>query len=148
MWRPKNGATGKEHPLDLYRRLLDQCGVPPGETVRHVPSIIMFSKRSVLEEVGGFPLFGSTYHDAIGTEIATSKLIESRGYRVSKVFDYSFHMIGHAEWTETGIGRSKGWKAVLSELWWKSKLRMRQVLRLKIKDKQLRLTDAEWVHDR
>lgn len=87
------------HPLDTYQKLLEERGVPLGEVGTHLPSIILFSPRAVLEEVGGFPLIGSKYLEAVACEIGISRLIESKGYRISKVKDDSFHLIGHPQWT-------------------------------------------------
>ncbi len=57
------------HPLDTYQELLKKRGVPPGEVGTHLPSLILFAPRTVLEEVGGFPLIGSTYREAVACEI-------------------------------------------------------------------------------
>ncbi len=133
---PDPDRAEQEHPLDVYRGLCAERGIASGETGRHVPSIIMFTSRRVLEEVGGFPLFGPSYRHAIGTEIATSKLIESRGYRVAKVTDQIFNAIGHVEWTANGIGRDTGWKAAAREAWWKSRAMVRQTLGLRSKAKR------------
>jgi hypothetical protein len=87
------------HPLDTYQQLLRDRGVPPGEVGTHLPSIILFCPRRVLEAIGGFPLMGSTYRQAVACEIAMSRTIEANGYRISRVKDHSFQLIGHPQWT-------------------------------------------------
>jgi hypothetical protein len=87
------------HPLDTYQELLRKRGVSIGEIGTHLPSLILYSPRKVLEEVGGFPLMGSTYRQAVACEIGISRVIEAKGYRISKVKDDSFQLIGHPQWT-------------------------------------------------
>jgi hypothetical protein len=87
------------HPLDTYQELLRNRGVPAGEVGTHLPSLILYSSRKVLEDVGGFPLMGSTYREAVACEIGISRIIEAKGYRISKVKDSSFQLIGHPQWT-------------------------------------------------
>ncbi len=95
------------HPLDNYQQLLRNRGVPLGEIGTHLPSLILYSPRRVLEEVGGFPLMGSTYRQAVACEIGISRAIEAKGYRISKVRDNSFHLIGHPQWTPAARRREK-----------------------------------------
>jgi hypothetical protein len=89
------------HPLDTYQDLLTKRGIPPGEVGTHLPSVILFTSRKILEEVGGFPLIGTTYREAVACEIGISRVIASRGYRITRVKGEgsSFRLIGHAEWT-------------------------------------------------
>jgi hypothetical protein len=102
------------HPLDTYQALLEKHGIPRGEVGTHLLSLILFTSRRVLEEVGGFPLIGPSKREAIACEIGISRLIESRGYRVSKLKDRSFELIGHREWTRVHwlktrlVGGAKG----------------------------------------
>ena len=87
------------HPLDAYQELLKNHGVPLGAVGTHLPSLILYTSRKVLEEVGGFPFMGSTYRQAVACEIGISRVIEAKGYRISRVKDASFHLIGHPQWT-------------------------------------------------
>jgi hypothetical protein len=91
-----------EHPassdIDYYLSLLTRHGIDPGPTGTHMQSLIMFTSRRILDEIGGFPLFGFTKREAIASEIAISRLIESRGYRLAMVEDIPFTLIGHSEW--------------------------------------------------
>jgi hypothetical protein len=90
------------HPIDTYLALLEQHGIPRGETGTHLQSLVLFTSRRILEEIGGFPIMGSSYREACACEIGLSRLIESRGYRLSKLKDCSFEFIGHAQWTKAG----------------------------------------------
>ena len=90
------------HPIDACLALLEQHGIPPGETGSHLQSLILFTSRRVLAEVGGFPMMGTGYRGACATEVGISRLIESRGYRLSKVAECPFEFIGHSGWTNQG----------------------------------------------
>ena len=93
------------HPLDAYQELLKRRGIQPGEVGTHLPSLILYCSRKVLEEVGGFPLMGSTYRQAVCCEIGFSRIIAQRGYRISKVRNDSFFLIGHPQWTAKARSR-------------------------------------------
>lgn len=97
------------HPLDTYQAMLNKRGVPPGDVGTHLPSLILFASRKVLEEVGGFPLIGPTYREAVACEIGISRVIASKGYRIARIKDRSFHLIGHRQWTRAHILRVKVW---------------------------------------
>jgi hypothetical protein len=90
------------HPLDTYQELLIKRGVPPGEVGTHLPSLILFTSHKILDEVGGFPLIGASYREAVACEIGISRIIASKGYRIGRVKGEgsSFRLIGHAEWTK------------------------------------------------
>jgi hypothetical protein len=92
---PKDEAV---HPLDFYQSYLDRLGIPRTGVGTHLQSIVLFSSKAVLEEVGGFP-HPTTYREAVGCEIGISRLIASRGYRIAKVKDRPFDLIGHHQWT-------------------------------------------------
>ena len=93
------------HPLDAYQQLIAEHGVPIGAVGTHLPSIILFAPRLVLEAVDGFPLIGPTYREAVACEIATSRLVESRGYRVVTIRGEPFQYIGHRQWRRNLLGR-------------------------------------------
>lgn len=95
-----------------YQRLLVERGIDPGSLGTHLVSIILFLQRSVLEEIGGFPLIGESYLEAVGCEIGLSKLVEARGYRISQVADDAFSRIGHTQWS----GRESGFRSLLSRM--------------------------------
>ncbi len=97
------------HPLDTYQALMKQRGVPPGEVGTHLPSLILFTSRKILEEVGGFPLIGSTYREAVACEIGISRAVAAKGYRIARVQNRSFGLIGHPQWTQGHAIRSRIW---------------------------------------
>jgi hypothetical protein len=45
-----------------------------------------------------------SYQEAVAGEVGISRLIESRGYRISRVRNQSFEIIGHRQWT--GVSRA------------------------------------------
>lgn len=92
-------AYEPDHPIDRYQHLMTQAGIPIGDVGTHVPTIIHFTARHILEEVGGYPFFGPSYREAVGSEVAISRLIEARGYRVVQLKGHPFAYIGHRQWS-------------------------------------------------
>ena len=88
------------HPLEQYAAFLDARGIPRGDVGTHLQSLVLFTRRAVLEEIGGFPL-GRTYREAVAGEIGFSRLIAARGYRIARIRDAAFHFIGHQQWTRS-----------------------------------------------
>jgi hypothetical protein len=88
------------HPIDAHIARLEQRGIPRGECGTHLQSLVLFTRRSILEEIGGFPIMVPDYQGAVSSEIALSRLVESRGYRISRVRSRSFSYIGHREWKD------------------------------------------------
>jgi hypothetical protein len=62
-------------------------------------SLVLFTSTHILREIEGFPT-GTTYREAVACEIRISRLIESKGYRISKVKDQPYELIGHRQWTK------------------------------------------------
>lgn len=94
VWSPGD----QTHPLEQYETFLDARGIPKGDVGTHLQSLVLFTRRTILEEVGGFPL-GKTYREAVACEIGISRLIASRGYRLARIHDAAFRYIGHHQWT-------------------------------------------------
>jgi hypothetical protein len=91
---------GSPHPIDVVQSIFRESGVPLTELGTHIPSVICCSSRKVLLEVGGFPLVDNpTYWRAVGSEVAFSRSIEAKGYRLSRVRDRDFSVIGHRQYT-------------------------------------------------
>jgi hypothetical protein len=86
------------HPLEAAKAYLIKHGIPVGTVGTHLQTLILFTSRKILEEIDGFPT-GLSYREAVGSEIGLSLLIESKGYRISKVKDEPFYLIGHRQWT-------------------------------------------------
>ncbi len=87
------------HPIDTYRTLIAAKGLPLTDLGTLLSSIILFTSKAILEEVGGFPIFGTSYREAVASEVAFSRIIESRGYRLSRIRDRDFSLIGHHQYT-------------------------------------------------
>ena len=116
------------HPIDTYKALFDRQGIPWSETCTHLPSIILFTSRRVLDEIDGLPFFGPSYREAVAGEFAISRLVESKGYRIAKVTDYPFEVIGHPQWSVTGKLRDPTLRGVFRAGLWHSKRRLRLIL--------------------
>jgi hypothetical protein len=86
--------------VDLYLDFLAKKGIAIGETADHLQTLILFTSRSILLQIGGFVL-GNNYGEAIASEIGISKKVQAAGYRISIVGSQPFYYIGHQEWTET-----------------------------------------------
>ena len=103
------------HPIDIYRNYIEAHGVERGVVGTHLQSLILFTSDKILNEVGGF-LVGKTYHEAVASEIGISRLIESKGYRISKIKDAPFALIGHWQWTTAYSNRMRMRRRILNVL--------------------------------
>lgn len=104
------------HPIDAIKTAIQEHGLPLTELGTHISAIIHFTSRKILEEIGGYPLFGSTYRLASASEVAFSRLIESKGYRLSKIRDRDFSIIGHRQYTRGHEIKMKIRKQVINTL--------------------------------
>jgi hypothetical protein len=86
------------HPLEAYQSFLTQRGIPIGVIGSHLQSLVLFTSAQILQEIDGFPT-GLNYREAVACEIGISRLIEAKGYRISKVKDQPYALIGHRQWT-------------------------------------------------
>ena len=96
---PNWWGNDRPHPVLFYQQYIAALGIDRGEVGTHLQSLVLFSSHCVLESINGFPV-GATYDEAVSCEIGISRLIESKGYRISKVKDQPFALIGHRQWTE------------------------------------------------
>ncbi|WP_435021348.1 hypothetical protein TA3x_002326 [Tundrisphaera sp. TA3] len=87
------------HPVEAVKTFIEGHGLPATELGTHLSAIILFTSRAVLEEVGGFPLVGATYRQATAGEVGFSRVIEAKGYRLSRIRDRDFSVIGHRQHT-------------------------------------------------
>jgi hypothetical protein len=87
------------HPLDAYQSFLTQRGIPLGEVGSHLQSLVLFTSGRILNEINGFPT-GVSYREAVACEIGISRLVTAKGYRISKIKDHSYTLIGHRQWTK------------------------------------------------
>ncbi len=87
------------HPIDTYKALLRERGLPLTAIGEHLSTIILFTSRKILEEVDGFPILGDSYRQGVAVEIGFSRLLAERGYRLALIRDRPFTVIGHRQWT-------------------------------------------------
>lgn len=85
--------------VECYLHFLHQNRVPPGETAKHLRSLVWFFPGAVLEAIDGF-LIGRNYGECIAAEIAASKKVESIGLEVRQVKDEEFFHIRHLEYNQ------------------------------------------------
>jgi hypothetical protein len=88
--------------IATYQDLLRRKGMEPGLSGAHLVSIILFIRRDLLERIGGIPLFGEEYLEAVAGEIGLSKAVEACGLRISQLSDTAFSFIGHSQWAGGG----------------------------------------------
>jgi hypothetical protein len=103
------------HPLDAYQAFLQQRGIPLGEVGSHLQSLILFTSRQILNEIDGFPT-GMSYREAVACEIGISRLVEAKGYRISKIKDHPYALIGHRQWTKAYTFKMKVRQLLLNGL--------------------------------
>ena len=83
---------------------LEIKGIPFGPRGDHLQSLVLCSRRSVLEAVGGFEV-GRNYEEAVASEVAISKKIQALGLAVKQVCIHSFTYIEHPQWTDLALSR-------------------------------------------
>ena len=94
----RSPTPGALEAIDAYRTLLTQHGIDPGTHGTHLDSIILFSSRRVLEQIGGLPVLGDSYLQAVASEIGASRRVVSAGYRIAQLADEPFFRISHTQW--------------------------------------------------
>jgi hypothetical protein len=103
--RPAEGLQWEGVPVSratFYRRSLRRWGVAEGPTARHLTTVVQYTSRAVLEEVGGYR-HGRTYHEAIAAEIAFSRSVEASGRELVQVGRRRHSRIGHREWASDAL---------------------------------------------
>jgi hypothetical protein len=103
------------HPLDAYRSFLSQRGIPLGEVGSHLQSLVLFTSGQILSEINGFPT-GMSYREAVACEIGISRLVDAKGYRISKIKDHPYALIGHRQWTKAYVLKMKARQILLNGL--------------------------------
>jgi hypothetical protein len=89
--------------IDSYLSFLEQHGVDPGATGRHLRALVWFCSAAVLKEINGF-LIGRNYGECIAAEIAASKQVESVGLKIAQVRDEEFFYVRHLEYNQDRPG--------------------------------------------
>lgn len=116
---PDESPDAPDSPRRFYSHLfstLKARSVPLGATFHHIPSIILFARRAILEQVDGFHYFGPSKEDAIAAEVALSREIIARGHNIARVANVNFQFVGHSQWDASGYGHYR-------ELTWRSTVR-------------------------
>lgn len=83
--------------VKCYLHYLNAWGIDPGYTADHLQSLVLFTRRKVLEAVGGFPV-GRNYGEAIASEIGFSRKVAAAGFRLEQVGPKPFTWIQHPQW--------------------------------------------------
>lgn len=95
----------KQFPLvpnvDNYLDFMRSLNIPCGDRGTHLQSLVLFTSRHILLEVGGFPLpDNASKGRAVAAEIAISKRIEAKRYKIDTVGPRPFTYVGHREWID------------------------------------------------
>jgi hypothetical protein len=93
------GARGEPVLGDMQgvRRFLTSKGVPVGWTGEHLQSLIIATRRDVLEAIDGF-MIGASKGDAIACEFGISLAAVAKGWKLEQVGLLPFHYIDHPQW--------------------------------------------------
>src|SRR5690606_31973330 len=87
---------GPAERVDSYLDFMRRNNIDPGETGRHLRSLIWFASRDTLEAIDGFPI-GVNYGECIAAEIAVSRKVEALGGKVEQVAEEPFCFFRHLE---------------------------------------------------
>ncbi|MEZ4601553.1 MAG: hypothetical protein R2940_17330 [Syntrophotaleaceae bacterium] len=88
----------------LYRQLLQQWGIPAGQTAAHLTSVVQFTARRILEEVDGYPI-RNEHGEAVAAEIGFSRKIAAAGYSLHQLGRWRHQTIGHPQWPTEALWR-------------------------------------------
>src|SRR6185503_15080348 len=83
--------------VDVYLDFLTRNRLATGANGGHMRSLVWYVRRSVLEQIGGFPI-GSNYGECIAAEIGVSKQVEALGLEAVQVAGEPFSYLRHSEW--------------------------------------------------
>lgn len=108
-WSELTGADGehkvspkKRKRAEFYIETLRRWGIPEGKTASHLTSVVHFTARKILEEVDGYNIVRD-YQNAIVAEIAFSKKIQNKGYKIVQIGKTRHSRIGHRQWISDGF---------------------------------------------
>jgi hypothetical protein len=88
--------------VDVYLNFLMRNRLPTGANAGHMRSLVWYVKRSVLEQIGGFPM-GRNYGECIAAEIGVSKQVEALGLEAVQVADEPFSYLRHSDWVQDPV---------------------------------------------
>jgi hypothetical protein len=85
------------------RRFLGSKGVPVGWTGEHLQSLIIATRRDVLEAIDGF-MIGTSKGDAIACEFGISRAVASKGWKIEQIGLFPFRYVDHPQWDHLDLG--------------------------------------------
>lgn len=88
--------------VEVYLNFLSRNHIPAGNDGGHLRSLVWYVKRSVLEQIGGFPI-GRNYGECIAAEIGVSKRVEALGLQAVQVSNEPFCYVRHREWVQDPV---------------------------------------------
>jgi len=94
----------------FFREKLRDWKIPEGESARVVTTVVQFTSRQVLEEVGGYN-FGNTKLEATAAEVAFSRKIAARGYALAQISRWRHSRIAHPQWPSDAPS-ARVWRSV------------------------------------
>lgn len=92
------------HRVKYYLNCMRKWGIAPGQTGRHLRSLVWAFNQRALGLIKGFPI-GLNKEECVASEIAVSKAIEHHGLMVTQVANKPFEYIHHVEWRFDGLGK-------------------------------------------
>lgn len=98
--------------VDVYLHHIRRYGIDPGAGGRHLRSLAWVARNDVLEQIGGFPV-GANYGECIAAEIATSRAVEAKGFKLGQIGPAPFHTFRHIEWNQDQPGGTFTHKPVM-----------------------------------
>lgn len=117
--RPGTGQ-GAETPVEMYRHLLAEMGIPEGPVATHLQSLVLFSDGVLLSRMDGFPN-RSAYREAVACEIGISRKAAALGAQVARVDpEANFSLIAHPEWVGWGFFMKRARRR-----WYRAKARLK-----------------------
>lgn len=90
--------------VDFYRSKMREWGIDPGDSGRHLSSLVWALSMPSLESLGGFPI-GVDKEECIAAEIAVSRQVIQKGGRVEQVDQLPFRFFAHEEWRSDGLAK-------------------------------------------
>lgn len=100
--------------VDVYLHHMRRYGIEPGDSGRHLRSLVWVLRGEVLERIGGFPS-GANYGECIAAEIGVSRAVESLGLELRELGPLPFHVFRHREWNQDRPGGPFSHKPVMQQ---------------------------------
>lgn len=100
---PSYAEPDAENPIDTYRKLLREMGIPEGRVATHLQSLLLFFEGALLKQMDGFPS-RSDYKEAVACEIGISRKAAALGAELALLTPGKpFSFIIHPEWSAKGV---------------------------------------------